>query len=46
MQFLVVHALFLDCPYSQVVILIHCIGNLVMVLSIRFFDGFVLWMGK
>ena len=31
---------------SPVVSLIHYIGNRVMVLSIRFFDGFVFWMGK
>ena len=31
---------------SPVVSLIHYIGNRVMVLSIRFFDGFVFWVGK
>ena len=29
---------------SPVVSLIHYIGNCVMVLSIRFFDGFVFWV--
>ena len=32
--------------FSPVVSLIHYIGNRVMVLSIRFFDGFVFWVGK
>ena len=31
---------------SPLVGLIHYIGNRVMVLSIRFFDGFVFWVGK
>ena len=31
---------------SPVISLIHYIGNRVMVLSIRFFDGFVFWVGK
>ena len=31
---------------SPVVSLIHYIGNRVMVLSIRFFDGFVFWVGN
>ena len=37
---------YLLMPYSPVVSLIHYIGNRVMVLSIRFFDGFVFWVSK
>ena len=37
---------FVALRLSPVVSLIHYIGNHVMVLSIRFFDGFVFWVGK